>query len=184
MTSSAILYRIVGLYPGSLIPLVHFPGPGEEPKVDFLSHSMKVRLLILEHFRLLPGLDVSDLFQLGEIRFIPPMRVTVIEQIREELNSHYKTASFLEINSKLAEEIVVIRDSLVALEEICTLTIKYNYPVRLFQWLLFCRVEFIELVPNLHSGFYIYMHVSVSGTQATYSKTTRIPRSVLPITRF
>lgn len=146
MVSSAILYGIVGLYPGSLLPLVHFPGTGEELKVDFLSHSMKFRLLILEHFHLLPELDVGDLFQLDEIRFIPPMRIVVIEQIREKLNSHYNAASFLEINSKLAEEIMILRDSLVALEKICALTIKYNYPVRLFQWLLFCRVEFIELV--------------------------------------
>lgn len=107
-----------------------------------------------------------------------------------ELNSHYEKASVLEINFKVAEETVILRNSVVAPEKICALSIKYNYPVRLSQWLLFCRVELIEVVRKKTTFtlrllfMYAFLCIRYRCCRGQYVDSLHaiIPQSILPIT--
>lgn len=146
LTSSAILYGIIGLYPYSSTPLVHFPETGEEQIADFLGQSVALRDMVLQFDHLLPILDVGDLFQRDELNFIPKRKIKIINQMRDELNKHYRTVQLVEINSNVAQEIYIFNECLRVLEKVCALSIKYNYPIQLYQWLLFCKPEFSDYV--------------------------------------
>lgn len=139
LTNAALTnYLILGfllMQPWRLLPLVHFPEPGEDPRTDVLGISTGFKTVVFSNLQLIRLADFGELFYMDELNFSFRRRVKIVDDLRDQFNEYLRGIAFSNIDGKTSVMINDIRNSLNLLEKVMALSIRFNYPVTLFKWL-------------------------------------------------
>lgn len=146
--SSYLIYSFLGLHPWKMLPLVHFPEEGEEPRADMLSIAAGMKTVIMENREELRSSDIGELFHMDELQFVFRLKVKLVEELKSQFNDYLHGINFLDINPKINDMIQDIRECLALLDKVCSLSIKFNYPVLVFKWLPMVGPE---LIPHIRA---------------------------------
>ncbi|KAF3987464.1 hypothetical protein FT663_03911 [Candidozyma haemuli var. vulneris] len=145
---NSLLFGFLGLQPWKLAPLVHFPEENEAPKTDLLNVAVGLRMVVVQNLPSLLSSDIAELYHNDELMLIPRRKIKIVEDLKAQLDDYLQGAGFgfFDIDSDTSRMINVFRDSLVSLEKVCALAVKFNYPVMLFRWLLIIDTDFVTYV--------------------------------------
>lgn len=133
--TSYLMYCFLGLHPWRMLPLVHFPAPGEDPRPDMLSIAAGLKSVIWVNLEELRACDIGELFQMDEFQIVLKLKVKLVKQLEAQLEEYLRKYSFLEIDLPMAAFIKDMKDALFILDRACSLSVMFNYPVLIFKWL-------------------------------------------------
>lgn len=153
--TSYLMYSFIGLHPWKMLPLVHFPEPGEEPKPDMLSIAAGMKTLIVGNLDELRASDIGELFFMDELQFVFRQKVKLVEDISNQLNEHLQKYSFLQIDLTVSSFIGDMKEALLLFDKACSISVKFNYPVFLYKWLPMVGPQ---LIPHVRAKEPFAMH--------------------------
>lgn len=144
--SSSLVFGFLACHPHRVVPLVSFPEEDQDPKTDVLGVVCGVKRMVLESLHSLRKSDVGDLFHKDEFDIAPSKKVIIVNELRNQLNEHYKAIQFFDFHHQDGDDIAVLNEALDMLAKSISHCKKFNYPVALFRWLFAVPVEFGDLV--------------------------------------
>ncbi|QRG37799.1 hypothetical protein FDK38_002182 [Candidozyma auris] len=144
--SNYLIYSFLALQPWKLIPLVSFAEDGYEPKNDLLNVAMGLKTIVFSDYDLLITSDIGDLFHADELHYVPSRKVKFVEDLKNQFNDYLGGIGFFDISSEKSAFINDIRHCLSFLEKAFILSVKFNYPVNLYKWLVMISPQFVPYV--------------------------------------
>lgn len=148
--SSSLVFGFLACHPHRVVPLIAFPDENEEVKTDIIGVVCGVKRLVLGSLDRLRETDVGDLFQRDEFDALPRKKISIVEELRKQVNDYYHSIQFLDIVDEDSDAISIFSVSIVMLQKALAACIKYNYPVALFRWLFSIPVGFADLARQKH----------------------------------
>lgn len=161
---NSMLYSFLGLHPWKLVPLVSFPEDGTR-QTDLLDVALGIKTIVIGYLDTLRASELGELFHNDELLLTPRFKIKIVEELRSQLDQYLKPYSFFEIDTETSEMINAYRSSLSMLEKVCTISVKFNYPVMLFRWLLYESQNLVKYIrsqePFALRLLYVYLCLCV-----------------------
>lgn len=156
-----LIYCFLGMQPWKLIPLVDFSE--QEPKSDMLNMALGFKNVLLSDFPHLTTTAVGDIFQLDELQFTPRRKVKFVDDLRKQFDEFLGDISFFDISLEVSTMINDIRECLLVLEKAFNLSIKFNFPVMLYKWLVIMAPQIVPYVraKNLFALRLLYAYACI-----------------------